>query len=80
MKYAKSDRKRNFENGIVTDDPALNTPLEDQFDAVWRGDFCKGCGRKDWKGSSIPNSSGLKRSDVMKVTPGARWTSVAVRS
>ena len=33
---AKSDRKRNFENGIVTDDSALIAPLEDLFDAVWR--------------------------------------------
>ena len=31
---AKSDRKRNFENGVVTDDPALIAPLEDQFDAA----------------------------------------------
>lgn len=34
---AKSDRKRNFENGVVTDDASLIAPLEDQFDAVWRG-------------------------------------------
>ena len=33
---AKSDRKRNFENGVVTDDSALIAPLEEQFDAVWR--------------------------------------------
>ena len=50
---AKSERKRNFENGIVTDDPALIAPLEDQFDAVWRGDFCKDCGRKDFCGDPI---------------------------
>ena len=45
---AKSLRKCNFENGIWTDEPALITPLEEQFDAVWRGDFCKDCGRKDY--------------------------------
>ena len=45
---AKSDRKRNFENGVMTDDPALIAPLEDQFDAVWRGDFCADCGRTDF--------------------------------
>ena len=33
---AKSLRKRNFENGVVTDDQSLIEPLEDQFDAVWR--------------------------------------------
>ncbi|MDO5319142.1 MAG: phospholipase D-like domain-containing protein [bacterium] len=45
---AKSDRKRNFENGILTDDSALIAPLAEQFDAVWRGDFCRDCGRKDF--------------------------------
>ena len=45
---AKSERKRNFENGIVTDKSTLIEPLEEQFDAVWRGDFCMDCGRKDY--------------------------------
>ncbi len=44
---AKSERNRNFENGVWTDDPALIKPLEEQFDAVWRGDYCEDCGRKD---------------------------------
>ena len=43
---AKSEKKRNFENGVVTDDQSLIVPLEDQFDAVWRVDFCKACGRR----------------------------------
>ena len=38
---AKSIRKRNFENGVITDDSSLIEPLEDQFDAVWRGDFAR---------------------------------------
>jgi len=50
---AKSGRKRNFENGVWTDDPALIAPLEEQFDAVWRGDFCKDCGRRDYCGDPI---------------------------
>ena len=33
---AKSERKRNFENGVLTDDPSLVEPLVEQFDAVWR--------------------------------------------
>ena len=33
---AKPLRKRNFENGVVTDDQSLIGPLENQFDAVWR--------------------------------------------
>ena len=30
------ERKRNFENGVLTDDPALVEPLVEQFDSVWR--------------------------------------------
>ena len=37
---AKCVKKRNFENGVLTDDPALVEPLVEQFDSVWRGDFC----------------------------------------
>ena len=44
---AKSVRKRNFENGVLTDDPALVNPLVEQFDSVWRGDFCRDCGRRE---------------------------------
>ena len=47
---AKSGRKRNFENGVWTDDPALVCAQEEQFDAVWRGDFCRYCGRRDFCG------------------------------
>ena len=47
---AKSERQRNFENGVLTDDPALVEPLVEQFDSVWRGDFCRGCGRRDFCG------------------------------
>ena len=47
---AKSERKRNFENGVLTDDPALVAPLVEQFDSVWRGDFCRDCGRRDFCG------------------------------
>ena len=33
---AKSELKRNFENGVLTDAPALVAPLVEQFDSVWR--------------------------------------------
>ena len=39
-------RKRNFENGVLTDDPSLVEPLVEQFDSVWRGAFCRDCGRR----------------------------------
>ena len=47
---AKSERNRNFENGILTDDPAFLVPLSEQFDSVWRGGFCKACGRRRFCG------------------------------
>ena len=43
---AKNDRKRNFENGFITDEPKIIEQLMEQFDSVWRGDHCKKCGRK----------------------------------
>ena len=50
---AKSEKKRNFENGVLSDDPALVEPLVEQFDSVWRGAFCKGCGRRDFCGDPV---------------------------
>jgi hypothetical protein len=45
---AKSDHRRNFESGIVTTDPHLIEPVMEQFDSVWRGEFCPDCQRKDF--------------------------------
>ncbi len=45
---AKSGRRRNFENGVFTDDPRLINPLSEQFDAVWRGACCADCGRRQF--------------------------------
>ena len=42
----KSARTRNFEAGILTDDPVLVDAAINQFDAVWAGLKCKECGRK----------------------------------
>ena len=50
---AKSVRKRNFENGILSDDPALVGPLVEQFDSVWRGGFCRDCGRREHCGDPV---------------------------
>lgn len=44
----KSDRKRNFEAGILTSDPALVDAAAEQFDRVWMGAHCKTCGRKEY--------------------------------
>ncbi len=44
----KSSRTRNFEAGILTDDPDLVDATINQFDAVWAGFKCKDCGRKEF--------------------------------
>lgn len=45
---AKSDNRRNFENGFITDEPEHINKIAEQFDNVWMGKFCKACGRKDF--------------------------------
>ena len=49
----KSGRTRNFEAGILTDDPDLVDAAMEQFDSVWAGFRCKGCGRRDFCGDPI---------------------------
>jgi phosphatidylserine/phosphatidylglycerophosphate/cardiolipin synthase-like enzyme len=43
---AKSARRRNFEIGILTDDPTLIDAAADLFEAIWSGRMCRTCGRK----------------------------------
>ena len=45
---AKNANRRNFENGVLTDDPVFVGPLSEQFDAVWRGAYCAKCGRRQY--------------------------------
>ncbi|WP_176011671.1 phospholipase D-like domain-containing protein [Victivallis sp. Marseille-Q1083] len=45
---AKASARRNFENGVLTDRPELILPLAEQFDEVWRGEFCASCGRREY--------------------------------
>ncbi|MDE6285438.1 MAG: phospholipase [Muribaculaceae bacterium] len=42
----KSDSRRNFEAGILTDNPALVEAAVEEIDSVWRGSRCDGCGRR----------------------------------
>ena len=49
----KSDGKRNFEAGILTDDLALVDAAAAQFNAVWSGEYCKDCKRKAYCGDRI---------------------------
>jgi len=43
---AKSEHRRNFESGIITDDPNLVEKIMEQFDAIWSGAHCPPCQRK----------------------------------
>ncbi len=43
---AKSDRRRNFEVGLLSDDAELVDRVADLFEAVWSGATCPDCGRR----------------------------------
>lgn len=49
----KSPRTRNFEAGILTDEPELVEAAMNQFDSVWAGFKCKDCGRRKFCGDPI---------------------------
>lgn len=44
----KSPNRRNFEAGILTDNPQLVESTMEHFDSVWRGEHCKKCGRRQY--------------------------------
>ena len=43
----KSPTRRNFEAGILTDEPTIVDAAIEEFDKVWRGSECKKCQRRD---------------------------------
>jgi phosphatidylserine/phosphatidylglycerophosphate/cardiolipin synthase-like enzyme len=44
----KSPNRRNFEAGILTNDPEIVESAINQFDLVWQGVYCKKCDRKSY--------------------------------
>ena len=44
----KGEDTRNFEAGILSDDPELVEQAMNQFDNVWIGRHCKSCKRRDF--------------------------------
>ena len=44
----KRDGKRNFEAGILTDEPGLVDAAADHFNSVWTGAHCPACLRKSY--------------------------------
>ncbi|MBO7488970.1 MAG: phospholipase [Bacteroidales bacterium] len=49
----KSDGNRNFEAGILTDEPSLVDAAADHLDSVWQGHYCRTCKRKVFCGDRI---------------------------
>ena len=49
----KGEGNRNFEAGILTDDPTLVDAAADHLDNVWQGRPCKSCKRKEFCGDRI---------------------------
>ena len=49
----KSAKTRNFEAGILTNEPSLLDSAIDHFDSVWAGFRCKECSRKKFCGDPI---------------------------
>jgi phosphatidylserine/phosphatidylglycerophosphate/cardiolipin synthase-like enzyme len=50
---AKSDRRRNFEAGIITRDRAEIERIMDYFDSIWMGKHCPDCALRDECGEPI---------------------------
>ena len=44
---AKAEHRRNFEMGIWTESPGLIDGAAAEFNAIWEGAWCEGCGRRD---------------------------------
>ena len=44
----KAEGTRNFEAGILTDDPEIVEQVMNQFDEVWMGKNCRTCKRRDF--------------------------------
>ena len=51
----KSENTRNFEAGILSDDPQIVEQAMEQFDSVWNGSMCKKCRRKQYCADPISN-------------------------
>lgn len=49
----KAETTRNFEAGILTDDPEIVEQAMNQFDEVWIGKHCKKCKRREYCSAPI---------------------------
>ena len=51
----KGDTTRNFEAGVLTDDPMLVDAAAEHIDGIWQGRHCAKCRRKAFCGDRINN-------------------------
>ena len=49
----KSENRRNFEAGILTDEAGFVDSVMSHFDGIWEGTRCTKCGRKEFCGDRI---------------------------
>jgi phosphatidylserine/phosphatidylglycerophosphate/cardiolipin synthase-like enzyme len=68
---ARSDKRRNFELGVVTDDEHLLDVVQARFDAIWSGRECGSCGLRsecprpiDMLGKSKPPASARRARSI----------------
>jgi phosphatidylserine/phosphatidylglycerophosphate/cardiolipin synthase-like enzyme len=45
---AKNSDRRNFESGIITNDPEMISGIMTQFDEIWMGSCCDTCQRREF--------------------------------
>ncbi len=45
---AKSKDRRNFESGIISDEPYMVSGIMEQFDEIWMGAMCDTCKRREY--------------------------------
>jgi len=50
---AKGVHRRNFEAGVLTDEPGLVSSIAEQFDQLWIGAHCQKCQRKTYCDSHL---------------------------
>lgn len=49
----KSAANRNFEAGVLADEPGFVDAAMSHFDSIWEGSHCKNCGRQEFCGDRI---------------------------
>jgi phosphatidylserine/phosphatidylglycerophosphate/cardiolipin synthase-like enzyme len=76
---AKSEGRRNFEMGVLTDDEWLLDQAQARFDRIWRGLECAGCRMRSKCPRPIDVSYGDAKEMSMSLTPPSPRGSTPLR-